>query len=98
MTERQIIERIRTLTDVREVDSRLRVVHTAEDYLHALQAGERKPSLEWLDSSDLAFPEDFAAEMNRLSVDLTPIDKMLGQLGRIEDALKLQRAQILSKS
>jgi hypothetical protein len=97
MTEQQIIEHIGAITYVREVDTRLREVRSMQDYLHALQGGEKQASAVWVNSSALLFPEDFEEEMNGLNANLVAISKLLEQLGRIETALTEQRGRILKK-
>ncbi len=96
MTEQQIIDRINATTDTRELTNQLRQVRQMEDYLHELQEGQKQASLEWVNSSPLVFPEDFAAEMNQLHAELGASKELLDQLSRIERALE-QRLEQLGK-
>ena len=89
VNEQAIIRQISNF-DERHAKTQLQRVHQMQDYLHAIRDGEVKAREEWLNSSTLIFPEDFTEEMNKLSADIRPIENLLGQLDRIEAALKNQ--------
>jgi len=83
---------IRQISNCDEVTAKMRLheVQKMHDFLNAIRSGEVQARKEWVNSSSLIFPEDFAEEMNKLSVDLRPVENMLKQCERIEDALKKQ--------
>jgi len=94
MTEQQIIERIRSMTSVADVDLQHRTVHQMQDYIHQVRDGEKVAGAEWLNSSPLLFPEDFTDEMNELSSERAISDKLLKQLDRIEAALEERKKEL----
>ena len=96
MTEQQILDGIRATTDQAALSTQLQRVHQMQDHLNALRSGEAQASKEWVNSSQLLFPEDFEEEMNNLTADLAPIENLLGQLDRIELALKMQIKKVSS--
>lgn len=96
MDEKAIIGQISNF-DVNDANKYLRRIHQMQDHLNAVRSGEVEASKGWLNSSDVIFPEDFTEEVNKLSSDLRPIEKLLGQLDRIETALKKQLERFKSK-
>jgi hypothetical protein len=95
MTEAQILDRIRTMTNPAELDSQLGEVHQMQDYLNALRSGEMQAHGEWPNSSQLLFPEDFTDEMNELSSEPAMSDQLLKQLDRIEAALEERKKEVV---
>jgi hypothetical protein len=96
MNEEAIIRQIGNL-DAAEVKTALHRVHQMQDHLNAIRSAEVHAQKEWLNSSDLIFPEDFTEEMNKLSVDVQPSEKLLKQLDRIEAALNNQNTKLKKK-
>jgi|ERR1019366_1444786 hypothetical protein len=94
MTEQQIIERIRSTTDIAVLTRELQRNRSTQDYLQALRNGEKQATADWLNSSSLFFPEDFVEEMKQLSLRLVPIEKRSAQLARIESALEEQLKKV----
>ncbi|MBZ5687222.1 MAG: hypothetical protein LAP86_19545 [Acidobacteriia bacterium] len=92
MNEEAIIRQIGNM-DAAEVKTKLHVVHQMQDHLNAIRSGEIQAHKEWV-NSQLIFPEDFTEEMNKLSSDLHPIEKLLKQTDRIENALKKQLERV----
>jgi chemotaxis protein histidine kinase CheA len=88
MNEEAVIRQIGNM-DAAEVKTKLHAVHQMQDYLNAIRSGEIQAHKEWV-NSQLIFPEDFTEEMNKLSSDLHPIEKLLKQTDRIEAALNNQ--------
>jgi len=88
MNEEAVTRQIGNM-DAAEVKTKLHAVHQMQDYLNAIRSGEIQAHKEWV-NSQLIFPEDFTEEMNKLSSDLHPIEKLLKQTDRIEAALNNQ--------
>jgi hypothetical protein len=97
MNEQAILRQIDAYFDITDVDKYLQRIHQMQDNLNALRSGEVQARKEWLNSSELIFPEDFTEEMNKLSSGLQPIENLLKQLDRIEAALNKQREKLKSK-
>jgi hypothetical protein len=97
MTEKQIIERIRTLSDVSEIREQIRKLEMMRDQLHAVREGSKQAARGWLNSSPTVFPEDFEDEMSGLHADLASSDILLTQLERIEAALKEQEQKVIRR-
>ena len=95
MDEKAIIRQIGNF-DKADVKTSLKRVHQMQDHLNAIRSGEVQARKEWLNSSELIFPEDFTEEMNKLSADLHPIEKLLKQLDRIEAVLEAQNNKLKS--
>jgi hypothetical protein len=94
MTEKQIIERIRNLSDVSEVREQIRKVEMMRDHLHAVREGSKDAARGWVNSSPTIFPEDFQDEMNELHGDLASSDLLLTQLEHIDAALREQEQKL----
>ncbi len=96
MNEEAVIRQIGNM-DAAEVKTKLHVVHQMHDHLNAIRSGEIEARKEWV-NSQLIFPEDFTEEMNKLSSDLNPTEKLLKQCDRIEEALKKQLEKVTKKA
>ena len=82
MNEQAIIRQIGNM-DAAEVKKKyLQITHQMQDHLNAIRSGEIEARKEWV-NSQLIFPEEFTEEMNKLSSDLHPIEKLLKQLEHI---------------
>ena len=97
MNEQAILRQIAAYLDESESEKQLRVIHQMQDHLHALQDGETQATSGWVNSNSLLFPEDFADAMRQLHADLTPINGLLAQLTRIEEALEKQKDKLNRK-
>ena len=97
MNEQAILRQISAYLDEAEVDKHLQTIHQMQDYLHALQDGEKRAHPNWVNSATLILPEDFTDEMNKLSTDLGSVSKMLKQLDRIEEALEKQKEKLMKR-
>jgi hypothetical protein len=95
MTKQQILEQIAALETVREVGNRLRDNRGLQDHLRAVADGQERAATIWMNTSSLAFPEDFEEDMNQLSKDQRPIDKMLEFLRWMEGALEDRKKELL---